>query len=180
MAKNEEAVKANGIGMEVSELDGLDSDFAGAAKNSYYEDLEEEDVEVLENNVVLNYVSRESFILGKKRFYKYFIVDKVHGRDVHIDLYPKNGKDDKQGYLILGMLFDDLKAANFRVVKTRMERNGKKVWLYSFEIFGDSVDRETGEVDFFKVSVVPSTQSNRELLAVLLQRRGINIDGLKK
>jgi hypothetical protein len=129
-----------------------------------------------ESGVVKDFVHRESFLLGKKKYYKYFAAGEIRGREVQVDFYPKAGKDDKRGYLLLDIVFDGRKTVDFKVKKLRVERNGKKSWVYSFEIFSDVIDEVTGEVERFGVDVVPATQSNRELLALLLRRRGVLID----
>jgi hypothetical protein len=126
------------------------------------------------SGVVRNYVYRESFVLRNKRYWKYFIKDVYHGRDVRVDLNPPGGKDDIRGYEMLAFVFNGGETADFMVgVSSKPGYDGKRQYTTYCEVFSEIADPATGELERVYVRVIPSGQSNRVLLSLILAKRGI-------
>lgn len=109
-------------------------------------------------------VERETYeSKDKQEYFGYFVRGKVRGRDVKVDLMPKNR--DFDGYEMLDIIFDIAPTAELFVHEEESETaNGVKTRYTVYEVQNTDEDGIT-----YSYKVKPRAESDKSVLNVLLQ-----------
>lgn len=105
-------------------------------------------------------VERETFKMGEKEFYSYFVKGNVRGKDVKAGVVPP----DKGGYVVLDIVFGNAMSAELTVKPFEIkDDNGNVIKGNTYSV--KSVD-ENGKV--YECTVKPARASDKTLLTMLL------------
>lgn len=109
-------------------------------------------------------VERETYeSKDKQEYFGYFVRGKVRGRDVKVDLMPKNR--DFDGYEMLDIIFDIAPTAELFVHEEEsVTPNGGKTRYTVYEVQNTDEDGIT-----YSYKVKPRAESDKSVLNVLLQ-----------
>ena len=110
-------------------------------------------------------VEREIYtVKDKEEYYGYFVRGKVRGRDVKVDLTPKN--KDYDGYDFLDIIFDIAPTAELVVREEESETtSGARTRYTVYEV--RNVDEDGIEYTY---KLKPRAESDKSVLNVLLQQ----------
>lgn len=100
----------------------------------------------------------------KKEYYGYFVRGKVRGREVKVDLMPKN--KDFDGYDILDIIFDIAPTAELIIRDEEMTSESGKSSTYT--VYEVQNTDEDGILYSYKVK--PRAESDKSILNILLQQ----------
>ena len=119
------------------------------------------------SNLKEMFVEREMFVTKEgKKFWSYHLKGTVRGRDVRVDLIPK----DKGGYEPLDIVFDVSPQARLVISEEEMTgENGKTMKYTTYKVV--TVD-EDGVI--YECGVKPSKDSDKTLLKMLLNSMSVS------
>ena len=105
-------------------------------------------------------VERETFKMGEKEYYSYFVKGNVRGRDVRAGVKPP----DNGGYVVLDIVFGNSMSAELTVKPFEMKDDGGNV--IKGNTYGVRSVDENGKV--YECTVKPARSSDKTLLNMLL------------
>lgn len=105
-------------------------------------------------------VERETFKIGEKEFFSYFVKGKVRGRDVKAGVVPP----DKGGYVVLDIVFGGAMSAELTIKPFEIKDESGNV--IKGNTYGVKSVGEDGKV--YECVVKPARSSDKALLNMLL------------
>ena len=105
-------------------------------------------------------VERETFKMGEKEFYSYFVKGNVRGKDVKAGVVPP----DKGGYVVLDIVFGNEMSAELTVKPFEIKDDSGNV--IKGNTYGVKSVDEDGKV--YECTVKPARSSDKTLLAMLI------------